>query len=956
MSQTDRRHSHKQYYSLKWKALLLLGLLLLGLNAIFPYLNYKSLDTHLQKQQEDELIKSLAILDSLIRKSATNLQQSAGLTAFVSELGQTVAQQNGENLYQKLDPYWPYLQFDLGIDNAIFFDNQGNALSQWGDIETNAAKVLSPFVKNAVELESPSATIYCQLVCKQYAMVPLLAQQRVSGILMLSKPLTDVIIEHKNLTKHDIGIITKPEQEAGPTLGTVDSLPYNSRLMALTEKAKNLPLVAAALNRLPALSSSHEDIALAVENNHYRIQFQPLHQAIPLNSSYVVLIRDITEKVNEISQGLRNSWIAAVCGLLVSAGFLVAFLWGPMQRLQSVSQALPSLAERRHKQGGILDTLPPPSKTAFPDEIDQLIESSHILRDKLSLLEKRVNDRTLRLSEKIQELAKEKEFVQLLFDTAQVIILTHDAEGKIFQSNHHARHLAGITSKSGSLLINRFIADDRLAEIRQWLKQNKGGNQFRQESSLVSTNGNIRNITWLHSKLEKKQYNEAQILSVGLDITELKQAEVRFAWLADHDPLTGMYNRRRLGEELTNILNISKRHNHNGALLFIDLDQFKYINDTSGHQTGDALLVEVASRLRHLLRSTDVMARLGGDEFAIVLPEIDEKGATLVANKINLELDKIIVPLGDRRIKMTSSIGIALFPQHGLTPSELIAKADIAMYHAKESGRGRAHTFSETNATWQKMQNHMQWKSKLEEAINSDKFVLLFQPILDIQEGTVRHYEVLLRLREGDGTLLRPQQFITFAEKNGLIRQIDHLVLRKAILTLAKAFPEHENLSFSINLSAYAFDDPDLLPLLQKTLSETKLNPQSLIFELTETSAIADFVASKQLMSNIKNMGCRLALDDFGVGFSSFKYVKELPFDFIKIDGSFIKNLTTSKDDQVLVQALCNVARSFNKLTVAEFVEDEETLELLKKYNIDYAQGFHVGTPSAELKEAQGTH
>ncbi|MFI0458108.1 MAG: putative bifunctional diguanylate cyclase/phosphodiesterase, partial [Candidatus Thiodiazotropha endolucinida] len=299
--------------------------------------------------------------------------------------------------------------------------------------------------------------------------------------------------------------------------------------------------------------------------------------------------------------------------------------------------------------------------------------------------------------------------------------------------------------------------------------------------------------------------------------------------------------------------------------------------------------------------------------------------------------------------RISASIGIATYPEHGSNSDQLLSNADLAMYQAKESGRDQWHIFSSQDQTHEEMKARVTWKDKIEQALAKDNFILFFQPIMEIANGTISHYEVLIRMIESDGTLALPSEFIPVAERTGLIHQINHYVLRTSIQRLSSLNKTRHDITLSINLSGRVIDDPELLTQLTHLLNSSGINPERLVFELTETAALADVNAAIDLMSELQALGCRFALDDFGVGFSSFYYLRELPLDIVKIDGSFIKNLTTSTKDQVFVKALTEMANALGKDTVAEFVEDEATLKLLTELGVAYAQGYYIGRPSPEI-------
>ncbi|WP_078118764.1 bifunctional diguanylate cyclase/phosphodiesterase [Thiosocius teredinicola] len=423
------------------------------------------------------------------------------------------------------------------------------------------------------------------------------------------------------------------------------------------------------------------------------------------------------------------------------------------------------------------------------------------------------------------------------------------------------------------------------------------------------------------------------------------EAEQNLVWLADHDPLTNLFNRRRFQEIFDRILALGVRYQRTGALLFLDLDQFKFVNDLSGHQAGDALLLLVSSALRDTVRHSDILARLGGDEFALVLPESGAEEAIYMANKLQHEMKLLDFSSSGRMHKVSCSIGITLFPDHGKNLNDLLANADMAMYQAKEAGGGRWHMYSPDELAKELLASRAKWRERINQALIEDAFELHYQPIYDIREHRVTRYETLVRMRDTKGDLVFPDNFIPVAEQSGQIHEIDRWVIRKAIDRIT----ENTKLSLAVNLSGRVLDDPSLLVWFQRQLQESRIDPSNLIVEITETAAVANVQDAISFMREIKALGCRFALDDFGSGFSSFAYLKQLPVDIVKIDGAFIQNLKSSEEDQLFVKALTDVAKGLGKVTVAEFVEDLDTLILLEAFGVDFAQGYHIGRPSPEM-------
>lgn len=431
------------------------------------------------------------------------------------------------------------------------------------------------------------------------------------------------------------------------------------------------------------------------------------------------------------------------------------------------------------------------------------------------------------------------------------------------------------------------------------------------------------------------------------DITERKRTESQLVHLANYDTLTGLYNRHRFQEELKQELCPADRKGAAGAVLFIDVDQFKYVNDTLGHQAGDELLKSIAALLRRCLRDTGIIARLGGDEFAIVLPATSSTQACLLAHELLEALRRHITVVGGQPVTVTASIGISLYPDHGVTSEELLARADLAMFQAKEKGRDGCLLYQPDENEQTQMESKLTWERRIREALEHDSFVLYFQPILDLRHNRVVHYEVLLRLLDSQGQIVLPGAFLHVAERFGLIHAIDRWVVQRAIRLMAAREAIGQPICLEVNLSGKAFSDPELLPLIHREILATGIDPKSLILEITETAAIADTNLARDFIKDLNGLGCRFAIDDFGAGFSSFSHLKHLPVNYLKIDGGFISNLPNDPVDQHLVKTIVELARGLGKETIAEFVGDRETLSLLREYGVDFAQGYYVGRPCA---------
>jgi diguanylate cyclase (GGDEF)-like protein/PAS domain S-box-containing protein len=434
--------------------------------------------------------------------------------------------------------------------------------------------------------------------------------------------------------------------------------------------------------------------------------------------------------------------------------------------------------------------------------------------------------------------------------------------------------------------------------------------------------------TWLASFYPVRL--EEEVIGIGtvvMDITERKEAELRLKHLSEHDPLTGIYNRRKLFDELDRILRYSGRYERSGAVLMLDVDNFKWTNDSYGHATGDQQLRSVAQILTGRLRTTDIVARSGGDEFAAVLPEATEQQALAVARDIRSLLCER--PIGP---PVYVSIGIAQFNGSGeLTVDDVLVAADMAMYQVKNAGGDAATIY--------------QWPSvelltrvgAIQKALAEGRFVLHRQPIFDLHTNDLVFSELLIRMRADSGEIISPGEFLPLAERFSLIVPIDRHVVEKA-LGLARHSP------VSVNLSGRSVGDPMILTAIRQAVA-TGVDPGNLVIELTETAVMTDFERALQFAAALDDLGCPLALDDFGTGFGSFTYLKHLPTRHLKIDMEFVRDVNTDPTDREIIRSIVGIAHTLGKLTTAEGVESKEVLDALRELGVDYAQGFYLGRP-----------
>jgi diguanylate cyclase (GGDEF)-like protein len=418
------------------------------------------------------------------------------------------------------------------------------------------------------------------------------------------------------------------------------------------------------------------------------------------------------------------------------------------------------------------------------------------------------------------------------------------------------------------------------------------------------------------------------------------------SYLALHDPLTGLPNRRSLSEALERGVAHARRGTES-VLFFLDLDNFKLVNDTLGHAAGDQLLTTIGELLADKLRDGDLLVRLGGDEFAILLEDTKLEQALPVAERIRAMIEMFRFVRDGRSFELGLSIGVV--PVDGNYSAQVVlTHADIAMYTAKERGRNQVALYQPADEAFAQLSAAHQWVPRIKDALASDRFVLHFQPVVRLSDGHTTHHEVLLRMLDGEGQLIYPNTFLPAAERFGLMPALDHWMIGQTIATL-QAHP-HDH--FFVNLSGRSLGNDTLLPFIETTLRHSGVAPSRLGFEITETTVSQDAARIESWIREVKALGCRFALGDFGTGGTSFATLRNLRVDQIKIDGSFIRSLDSDPRSHDIVRAMHMLAQSFGKETVAEFVETDAIRGIVQEMGLTYGQGFALGKPGPHVAQA----
>jgi len=572
--------------------------------------------------------------------------------------------------------------------------------------------------------------------------------------------------------------------------------------------------------------------------------------------------------------------------------------------------------------------------------------------------EKQLLDQTKRTKAISKRLAEEKERAQVTLNSIIDAVITTNEKGDLLSMNPVAELLIGVTEKDFQhkkvseifKLINETTREPVPSPVTECLKSKKIITNEKEHILLsVSKRYSINHSV---SPIINDDGVMLGTVLVFRDVTRSRALSAELNWQALHDPLTGLANRRQFELDMNNLLDKAKSDDLQHHLLYLDLDQFKVVNDTCGHDAGDELLIQITSVLEKKLRKSDVLSRLGGDEFGVLLESCDAENALIVANNLRQAVEGFRFGWQTRSFKIGVSIGIAKISGNELKASEILSAADAACYVAKENGRNRVCFFKSEASASSTHQQEMQWVSRLQEALDNDRFELFLQRIqcVKYQDVESEHYEVLVRMLDEDGKLIPPGAFLPAAERFNLIASIDTWIIENVFKKLERLIVQgkySENLILSINLSGTSMANDDLFSRISYLLDESNIPAENFCFEVTETAAIANLKQATQFLSSLRRKGCKIALDDFGSGLSSFAYLKQLPVDYLKIDGLFVKDIAIDNIDKAFVESINQIGQVMNLKTIAEFVENDEILAILKNIGVDYAQGYGIHKPCA---------
>jgi diguanylate cyclase (GGDEF)-like protein/PAS domain S-box-containing protein len=556
-------------------------------------------------------------------------------------------------------------------------------------------------------------------------------------------------------------------------------------------------------------------------------------------------------------------------------------------------------------------------------------------------------------------LFREKESAQITLQSIGDGVITTDASNHVEYVNPVAEELTGwrVDDASGRPIdeIFRGFHEETCEPLENPLavsiRRDRAIKSVR-PTLLIRRDGNELYIESTASPIRDGNGTVTGGVLVFHDVSESRDLNRRLSYHASHDILTGLVNRREFENRVERALKSAKARETSYALLYLDLDQFKIVNDSCGHSAGDALLGQLGALLKSKIRWRDTLARLGGDEFGVLLESCSLDEAMNTAETLRVTIGEYKFVWEERNFRLGVSIGVVPITADNEDVAGLLTAADSACAAAKEAGRNRIHSFQENDIDLMRRRREMQWAARINNALEENRFELFRQTIQPLQaDEDGAHYEILLRMRDENGGIISPGLFIEAAERYGITPNIDRWVIRSAFRWLVSEADERERLSLcSINLSGQSLGDDKFLPFVVDQFQMSGIDATKICFEITETAAIASYSQANRFINALKELGCKFALDDFGTGLSSFGYLKHFPVDFLKIDGSFVKEILHDPIDREMVRSINEIGHLTGKQTIAEFAENEEIITMLRGMGIDYAQGYGVSEPKRVMR------
>lgn len=926
------------FISIKWKALFVLSVFLLLVCCLWISQNIYQSVNYFNNKIEIKHLERTHIFQELVNDKLNSISQLSLLLAendFIKKFSTSNITAKSEQFFdQKLLS----LNINSGIEFILILDKEKH-LSYWTSVNfTDEDIELISSEINALNVDAentkPQNFLWCNQGCYLFNIEPYFNAKDEINYIVLASNIADLVIKFNSYTATDLVFAIK-------------QTPNNSNIVAKSD------LIWAASNQentkhifqhnfkndVFVISKNQE--LIAIENRHYFIK-QLGFNSLPITGQplNIIEISDETDIHKALIKSVISGIAIGLIGLIISEFLLLWIISAFIKRLVNIAKALTLLPKNQYK---IVNSIIKVKNNFIKDELTSLEESALSLSTELEALNGDVIDKSNKLTEQVKILSRSRAFLEQLLDKSNLFIITLDHNLNILTSNSQFSNFSNHQFNNFKDLLKQ---NDNYFKNLSELKEvfNEKLNHLNQELEMNISEDGQKYISWTHTLVEN-DFGDKILLTIGMDLTYRIESQNALNWLANHDSLTKLPNRRFFGEKLKDLI----KSDTSGALIFIDVNKFKMINDLYGHAAGDEVLLKIASILKLQTRHNDIVARLAGDEFTVILYRIQERQLKKVLDNLNKALQSNIV-VGENLIRFSCSLGVTLFPEHGDNSAKLIVNADMAMYKAKQNDGGAWEIYDSTSDYLVKMKSDQDLSHLIKDSIHDNRFTLVFQPIMNVVQETIEHYEVLIRLKDLKGNPVYPDRFIPAAERFGLIKKIDQWVMKYAFRKLKQIHTLYEEkIKFSINISAPSLQSKDFPDVITAEIIASGLSPEFIIIELTETAYIENFAQVLENITSLKADGFQFSLDDFGTGYSSFNYLIQLPLDYVKLDGSYIKNLMDNTHEQIFVENISSLAHALGMKTIAEYVENKEILDMITQMGITYGQGYYIGKPDPKL-------
>lgn len=923
----------QSFISLKWKMFALMAIALTVVAIGISWATYLFQEKQLQRERAFQIERNSLELAAQIGRTKENLVNQLEYINF--GVLQQADVTSLDHYISSVEAKSSRLMLITGMQSLSIVNAEGQLLISFGETATDMLSLIST---HAIENEAPIITTSCTAVCNVYAAIPVLLDNQVVSISATS-PLTEVIEKTKEASAWDVGIYqpsAKPDSDSW-----VDSIVSMTNYAQLIPLLKEAPSYFKPENGLPAIYKSNGSIYELVST---RVELADDSEA------YWILLSDVTASYSEIKKNTLQLLFITWAALLICALWLARLAHPNLLGLSVIPKVMNSLAKHdfdsAHEQINANSSF---FDKKYPDELTVLAETTAAMSSELERLDDEMEDRNLNLQISNNELAKQRDFVSGLLDNAQAVIVVQNSQGECRSINKFGRLLLGKTESQCIGLKFQQLFGSLTQESKSEIAHVSNGRRrlFRHETQILSSDGITTSLSWMHSSL-LQQEDQNSVLSIGMDITEQKHVQHQLHWLAIHDPLTELLNRSGLQRKLQSSIQRAKAENTKLALIFIDIDHFKRVNDAFGHPIGDKLLSQVASSLSSILSPGDTLSRWGGDEFVLLFENLtDQYDALGKAQLCKNQISNVFL-LEGKEVFISASIGVSIFPEFGDNMTSLVKNADVALFKAKQEGRNQIVLYSpEHDAEYEE---RISLDTDLRYALSRDELYLQYQPQICAKTHRVIGVEALIRWNHPVHGFISPDRFIPLAEESGQIIEIGDWVIEQACDRLN----EWQDLldpgfKISVNVAGPQIIDKAFYNRVETIVNNAGIDPNCLEFEITETFIMTQPEETVAKLSQLKELGITMAIDDFGTGYSSLSYLKSLPIDKLKIDKSFVCDIGQNTEDEKIAKAIVALGHSLNLKVIAEGVESVSQGEFLAVEGCDEFQGYYFSRPLTEV-------